>query len=109
MSLKVNNVPKDNLLDSSIVTLKEKIHHKLCIFKPKLLEEYFNVKKKVESNNMTPGRVATNHYRENHVSSPNLTQTTRLTAQQMAETREKGLCFNYDKKYNKGHKCDQMK
>jgi hypothetical protein len=65
--------------------------------------------RKVESKNMTTRRVATNNYREHHVPTPNLTQPTKLTPQQMDERRAKGLCFNCDSKYNKGHKCSEKK
>jgi hypothetical protein len=27
----------------------------------------------------------------------------------MDEIREKGLCFNYESKYSKGHKCGEKK
>jgi hypothetical protein len=73
------------------------------------LENSFSVARKFESKNMATRRVATNNYREHHVPSPNLTQPTRLTPQQMDEIREKGLCFNCDKKYSKGHKCGENK
>jgi hypothetical protein len=36
-------------------------------------------------------------------------QPTRLTPQQMDEIREKGPCFNCDRKYIKGHKCGEKK
>ena len=32
-----------------------------------------------------------------------------MTPQQLDEIREKGLCFNCDIKYNKGHKCGEKK
>jgi hypothetical protein len=32
----------------------------------------------------------------------------RLTAAEMAETREKGLCFNYDEKFSRGHCCQRL-
>jgi hypothetical protein len=32
-----------------------------------------------------------------------------LTPQQLEERKEKGLCFNYDSKYSKGHKCGEKK
>ena len=32
-----------------------------------------------------------------------------MTPQQVDERREKGLCFNYDSKYSKGHKCVERK
>jgi hypothetical protein len=36
-------------------------------------------------------------------------QLKRLTPQQMDKRREKGLCFNCDNKYIKGHKCGDNK
>jgi len=36
-------------------------------------------------------------------------QLTRLTPQQMDEIIAKGLCFNCDNKYIKGHKCSEKK
>jgi hypothetical protein len=36
-------------------------------------------------------------------------QPTRLTPQQLEERKEKGLCFNCDSKYSKGHKCGEKK
>ena len=32
-----------------------------------------------------------------------------LTPQQLEEIRLKGLCFNCDNKYSKGHKCNEKK
>ena len=32
-----------------------------------------------------------------------------MTPQQLDERRTKGLCFNYDIKYSKGHKCGEKK
>jgi hypothetical protein len=58
---------------------------------------------------MDTRRVTTNNYREHHVPSPNLTQPTKLTPQQMDERRAKGLCFNCDSKYSKGHKCNERR
>jgi hypothetical protein len=47
--------------------------------------------------------------RENNVPSSKTPQPTRLTPQQLEERKEKGLCFNCDNKYNKGHKCGEKK
>ena len=44
-------------------------------------------------------------YRENNVPSFKLPQS--LTPQQLDERRAKGLCFNCDNKYSKGHKCNE--
>ena len=64
--------------------------------------------KKVESKNMamTTRNTTSNSYRENDVP-PN--QPQRLTPQQLEEIRAKGLWFNCDIKYNKGHKWGEKK
>jgi hypothetical protein len=90
-------------------TLKETIQHEMCLLEPKYLNHAFSVARKVESKNMATRRVATNNYREHHVSYLNLTLPTRLTPQQMDGRRTKRICFNYDNKYSKGHKCNEKK
>ena len=40
---------------------------------------------------------------------PYLPKSTRLILQQIEEKREKGLCFNCDRKYSQGHKCSEKK
>jgi hypothetical protein len=109
LSLRVNKIPEDNLLDLFMGTLKESIQHEVHLLQPKSLKLAFSVEGKVRSNNMATRRIATNSYREHHVPSPNLTQPTYLTPQQMGETRAKGLLFNCDRKYSKGHKCGEKK
>jgi hypothetical protein len=90
-------------------TLKESIQHEVHLFKPKSLEHAFTMASKVESKNMATRRVVINNNREHHVPSSNITQPTRLTPQQMDEKREKGICFNCDIKYSKGHKSNDRK
>jgi hypothetical protein len=46
------------------------------------------------------------HFRVHKTTIP---QSKRLTPRQMDGRREKGLYFNCDKKYSKGHKCDEKK
>jgi hypothetical protein len=65
--------------------------------------------RKVESKSMSSRRVISKNYREHHAPSPNLTQPTMLTPQQMDATREKGPCFNCDRKYSKGNVCGVKK
>ena len=48
-----------------------------------------------------------NTYSENSV--PSFKPPQRLTPQQLDERREKGLWFNCDNKYSKGHKCTKNK
>jgi hypothetical protein len=77
-SLMVKNISKDNLLDLFMGTLKGSIQHEVHLLRPKSLEYAFSPTRKVESKNMATRRVVMNNYRVNHVSSPNLTQLTRL-------------------------------
>jgi uncharacterized membrane protein len=71
----------------------------------------FSMARKVEIKNMVMNtkRFPSNAYRESNAPSSNLPKPTRLTPQQMNERREKGLCFNCDSKYHKGHKCCEKK
>jgi hypothetical protein len=65
--------------------------------------------RKFKSKIMASRRVVTNNCKEHRSPSPYLTQRTRMTPQQMDERREKGICFNCDRKYSKGHKCNEKK
>jgi hypothetical protein len=58
---------------------------------------------------MATRRTYPNIYRENNPPSPKTPQPTRLTPQQLEERKEKGLFFNCDSKYSKGHKCGEKK
>ena len=64
---------------------------------------------KVESKDMfvDTRNTTSNTYRENYAPSSHPRQ--RLRPQQLEERREKGLCFNCDNKYSKGHKCGEKK
>ena len=101
----MKNILDDNLLDIFIGTLKDNIQHEVCLFEPSSLDKAFMMARKVESKNMamTTRKSFSNTYRENNVPSSKPPQ--RLTLQQLDEIREKGLCFNCDSKYSKGHKC----
>ena len=67
------------------------------------------MERKVENKNMAMNtrKAFSNTYRENNVPSSNSPQ--RLTFQRLDETRAKGLCFDCDNKYSKGHKCNEKK
>jgi hypothetical protein len=75
------------------------------------LENAFRVARNVESKNMAMAtrRTNPNNYRENNVSSSKTPPPTRLTPQQLEERKEKGLSFNCDNTYSKGHKCGEKK
>jgi hypothetical protein len=75
------------------------------------LENAFKVERNVESKNMSMAKRRTNPniYTENNAPSSKTPQPTRLKPQQLEETKAKGLFFNCDSKYNKGHKCGEKK
>ena len=56
---------------------------------------------------MATRRTYPNINRENNAPSPKTPQ--RSTPQQLEEIKAKGLCFNCDSKYSKGHKCGEKK
>jgi hypothetical protein len=111
LNMKVTYIPDEHLIDVFIGNLKDNIQHEVLLWEPKLLENAFKVARNVESKNMAMAtrRNTPNIYRENNVPSSKTYQPTRLTPQQLEETKEKGLCFNCDNKYSKGHKCSEDK
>jgi hypothetical protein len=102
LSLRVKNIPNDNLLDLFMGTLKDNIQHELCILEPTSLENAFKLARRVESKNMAMAtkRFPSNTYKENNVPFSNLPKPTSLTPQQLDERRSKALCFNCDSKYS---------
>jgi hypothetical protein len=75
------------------------------------LKNAFKVARNVESKNMAMAtrRTNPNIYRENNAPSYKTPQPTRLKPQKLEERKAKGLCFNCDNKYSKGHKCGEKK
>jgi hypothetical protein len=105
------DIPYDHLIDVFIGNLKDNIQYEVLLWEPKSLENAFKVVINVESKNMVMAtrRTTPNIYRENNVPSSKTHKPTRLTPQQFEERKAKGLCFNCDSKYSKGHKCGEKK
>jgi gas vesicle protein len=110
LNIKVTNIPDDHLIDVFIGTLKDNIQHEVHLWEPKSLENAFKLARNVESKNMAMAtrRTNPNIYREKNAPSKT-PQPTRLTPQKLEKRKEKGLCFNCDSKYSKGHKCGEKK
>jgi hypothetical protein len=111
LNIKVTDIPNEHLIDVFIGILKDNIQHEVCLWEPKSLENAFRVVRNVESKNMAMDtiRINPNSDRENTAPSFRTPQPTRLTPQQLEERKAKGLCFNCDNKYSKGHKCGEKK
>jgi hypothetical protein len=112
LNIKVTDIPDEHLIDVFIGNLRDNIQHEVHLWwEPKSLENAFRVARNVESKNMAMAtrRTTPNIYWENNVPFSKTPQPTRLTPQQLEERKEKGLFFNCDKKYSKGHKCGENK
>jgi excinuclease UvrABC ATPase subunit len=111
LNINVTNIPDDHLIDVFIGTLKDNIQHEVRLWEPKSLENALRVARNVEIKNMDMAnrRTSPNIYRENNVPPSKTPQPTRLTPQQLEERKAKGLCFNCDSKYSKGHKYGENK
>ena len=97
------------MVDLFIGTLKDNIQHEVRLWEPKSLDNAYRVARNVESKIMATRKVPTSSYKEGNTSSSHFTQPTRLTPHQLEERRAKGLCYNCDSKYSKGHKCSEKK
>jgi hypothetical protein len=111
LNIKVTYIPYEHLIDVFIGNLKDNIQHEGRLWEPKSLENAFKVARNVESKNMAMAtrRNNPNIYRQNNAPSSKTTQPKRLTPQQLEERKEKGLFFNFESKYSKGHKCGDKK
>jgi hypothetical protein len=91
--------------------IQHEVQHEVHLWEAKSLENEFRVARNVESKNMAMDtrRTTPNIYRENNFPSSKTSQPTSLTSQQLEERKEKGLCFNCERKYSKGHKCGEKK
>jgi hypothetical protein len=111
LNIKVTNILYENLIDVFIGTLKDNIQHDFPLWEPKSLENAFRVARNVESKTlaMATRRTTPNIYQENKVHSSKPPQPTTLRPQKLEERKSKGLFFNFDKKYIKGHKFGEKK
>ena len=89
--------------------MKDKIQHEVYLWKLDSLEKAFRLARKVECKIMVTRKPTTQLYKEGIVAMPRFPQPTRLTPQKLEEKRAKGLCYNCDSKYTKGHKCVEKK
>eukprot|EP00253_Pinus_taeda_P006560 PITA_06560 len=106
---KGKNIPEEHRIDVFIGNLKDNIQHDVHLWEPNSLEKAFRLARKMESKIMSTRKHTTHNYKDGSVVSLSLPQPIRLTAQQLEEKREKGLCYSCDSKYTKGHKCAEKK
>ena len=92
LSLIVDGIPDDKVLDLFIGTLKDNIQHEVHLFEPTSLEKTFMLERNIESKNlvMASKKTISNTSRENNVPSSKPPQPKRMTHQQMDERISKG-------------------
>ena len=93
--------------------LKQDTKHDLFLIHPRNIMEAMQCVHHIQAKNKATHKFTIGSYigTIDHfwVHKTNVSQSKRLTPQQMDERREKGLCFNCDNKYSKGHKCSEKK
>ena len=109
LNRRVTYIPENQMIDVFIGTLKDNVQHEVRFWEPDSLEEAFELAKKIESEIMETRNPTTHDYNYGSVFSLGLPQPTWFTLQQLEEKREKGIFYNCDRKYTKGHKCTENK
>ncbi|KAK2380216.1 hypothetical protein QL285_035697 [Trifolium repens] len=123
LSNRVAGLSPQSLLNCFLSGLRKEIHHELTILKPSSLIQAIDLAKLVEDK-LTAQRLPANR----PFKPPNLTSPTtppasqpsilgsppplpirRLSYAEQQERRAKGLCFNCDDKFQKGHRCNRDK
>ena len=95
LNIRVNDIPEKKMINVFIGTLKDNIQHEVHLWEPDSLEKAFRLARKIERKIMETRNPTTHDYNYGSVFSPSLPQPTRFT----------WLCYDFDSKYTKGHKC----
>jgi len=89
--------------------LKDNIQHEVHLWEPGSLKNAFRVARKIERKIMAISKSTTHNHKYGSADFHILPQPTRLMPPKLEEKREKGICYNCDRKYIKGHKCVEKK
>jgi hypothetical protein len=106
LSTRVDDISDQQLLESYMDGLKQDIKHEIFLRHPTNIMESMQNDRHIQAKNKATHKYTIGAYtsiRDHFVG-----HKTNVP-QQMIETREKGLCFNCDNKYSKGHKCGDNK
>ena len=83
LNIRVTNIPKEDMIDLFISTLKDKIQHEVCVLEPDSLEKAFRLARKIECKIMATRKDTTHFYKDGSVATPRFPQPTRLTPQNL--------------------------
>ena len=109
LNIRETDIIEEHMIDVFIGNLKDNIQHEVRVWELDSLEKTFRLEGKIECKIMATRKPTTHFYKDGSVATPRFPQPTRLTPQKLEEKRAKGLCYSFDKKYTKGHKCAETK
>jgi hypothetical protein len=106
----VDNLSDEHLLEAYKGGLKEDIfRHDIFLRQSTSIMEAMNNFHHIHAKNKATHKYSIGGRDCFGVHKKTIPQPTRLRPQQMDEIREKGLCFNCERKYSKGNKCGEKK
>jgi hypothetical protein len=109
LATRLDNLSEEYLLEAYMGGLKQDIKHELFLRKPQSIMEVMKNDRHIDGKNKDTHKYSVGGRDRFGGHKKTISQPTRLKPQQMDERRAKGLCFNYDRKYSKGHKCGEKK
>jgi len=72
LNIRVKYIPKEHRIDVFIETLKDNIHHDVCLWEPDSLEKAFRLARKMERKIMATRKPNTHNYKYGSVVAPTL-------------------------------------
>jgi hypothetical protein len=111
LATRMDGISDQKLMEAYMGGLKQDIKHEFFSRHPTNIMEAMQDPCHIQAKNKARHKSTTRAYNIDHVGGHKtiIPQPTRLTPHQMEDRRENGLCFNFDNKYSKGHKCNEKK
>jgi hypothetical protein len=113
LAARVDDISDEHLLEAYMGRLKEDIKHEIFLKHPIKIMDAMQFARHIQAKNKATHKLTIGAYAGSKdrfgVYKTTVPQPTKLTPQQMDERRAKGLSFNCDNKYSKGHKYSQKK
>jgi hypothetical protein len=112
-AIRVDDINNGDLLEGYMGVLKVEIKHDILLRNPTNIMESMHFFHCIQANNKSTHKSTIGAYigikYPFGVHKTRVPQPTRFPPQQMDERRSKGICFDCDNEYNKGHKCGENK
>jgi hypothetical protein len=109
LATRVDNISDEHLFKDYMGGLKEDITHEIFLRKPTNIVESMQNDHHIHAKNNVTNKCSIGRRDRFGSQKKTIPQPTMLTPKQMDESRAKGLYFNCDNKYSKGHKCGEKK